>query len=56
VISWGFMLQDAYASQALSRGSYYWFGPPGICIVLVVARRLLHQPRLRGDPVPKLRD
>jgi peptide/nickel transport system permease protein len=35
-ISWGFMLQDAYVSQALSRGSWHWFLPPGICIVLVV--------------------
>lgn len=35
-ISWGYMLQDAYASQALSRGAYHWFVPPGIAIVLVV--------------------
>lgn len=36
VVSWGFMLQDAYVSQALSRGMYHWFVPPGIAIVLVV--------------------
>lgn len=36
IISWGHMLQDAYVSQALSRGAYYWFLPPGIAIVLVV--------------------
>ena len=36
IISWGYMLQDAYASQALSSGQYMWFVPPGICIVLVV--------------------
>jgi peptide/nickel transport system permease protein len=36
VISWGYMLQDAYASQALSSGQYFWFVPPGICIVLTV--------------------
>jgi peptide/nickel transport system permease protein len=35
-ISWGFMLQDAFVSQALSRGSWNWFVPPGICIILVV--------------------
>ena len=35
-VSWGYMLQDAYASQALDRGQYAWFVPPGICIVLVV--------------------
>lgn len=36
VVSWGFMLQDAFASQALSRGAYYWIIPPGICIMLTV--------------------
>ena len=36
VISWGYMLQDAYSSQALSLGAYFWFIPPGICIVLMV--------------------
>lgn len=35
-ISWGFMLQDAYISQALSTGAYNWFVPPGVCIMLVV--------------------
>lgn len=35
-VSWGYMLQDAYASQALGRGQYYWFVPPGLCIVFVV--------------------
>ena len=35
-ISWGYMLQDAYASQALSSGQFMWFVPPGICIVLLV--------------------
>ncbi len=34
--SWGYMLQDAYASQALSSGQYMWFVPPGLCIVLLV--------------------
>jgi peptide/nickel transport system permease protein len=36
VVSWGFMLQDAFASQALSRGAFYWIVPPGICIMLTV--------------------
>jgi peptide/nickel transport system permease protein len=30
------MLQDAYANQAMGRGAYNWFIPPGLCIVLVV--------------------
>jgi peptide/nickel transport system permease protein len=36
VVSWGSMLQDAYVSQALARGAYYWFVPPGACIILAV--------------------
>ena len=36
-ISWGFMLQDAFASQALSKGAYYWFVPPGVLIILIVS-------------------
>lgn len=36
VVSWGFMLQDAFVSQALSRGAYYWIIPPGLCIMLSV--------------------
>jgi peptide/nickel transport system permease protein len=35
-ISWGVMLQDAYASQALGRGAWNWFTPPGLAIVLMV--------------------
>ena len=35
-VSWGTMLQDAFSSQALSRGQYAWFVPPGLCIILVV--------------------
>lgn len=35
-ISWGYMLHDAYVSQALSRGNLYWLIPPGICIMLLV--------------------
>ena len=35
-VSWGYMLQDAYITQALSRGWFYWFVPPGVCIILVV--------------------
>ena len=35
-ISWGVMLQEAYANQALSRGVWTWFTPPGVAIVLMV--------------------
>ncbi|MEM8823377.1 MAG: ABC transporter permease, partial [Pseudomonadota bacterium] len=36
-ISWGYMLQDAFASQALSKSAYYWFVPPGFLIILIVS-------------------
>jgi len=36
-ISWGYMLQDAFASQALSRQAYHWFIPPGMAIIFVVS-------------------
>lgn len=35
-ISWGFVLQDAFVSQALSRNAYHWFLPPGALIMLTV--------------------
>jgi peptide/nickel transport system permease protein len=35
-VSWGFMLQDAFLSLALSRGAFYWIIPPGLCIMLTV--------------------
>jgi len=56
VISWGYMLHDAYVSQALSRGAFYWFVPPGLCIMLTVmagfylgrgSEEILH-PRLKN--------
>ena len=55
-ISWGFMLQDAYASQALSQGQYNWFVPPGICIVLVVAAGFFLSRGYETLIFPKLRD
>jgi peptide/nickel transport system permease protein len=55
-VSWGTMLQDAFASQALSRGQYAWFVPPGVCIILIVVAGFfisrgyeeVFMPRLRG--------
>jgi peptide/nickel transport system permease protein len=36
ILSWGYMLQDAYQAQAMSRGAWAWIIPPGICIMLMV--------------------
>jgi peptide/nickel transport system permease protein len=54
-ISWGFMLQDAFVSQALSRGSWHWFLPPGICIVLVVVAGFFLSRGAEEVLFPKLR-
>jgi peptide/nickel transport system permease protein len=55
-ISWGTMLQDAYASQALDRGQYAWFLPAGLCIVLVVLAGFLLSRGYEELLFPKLRD
>jgi peptide/nickel transport system permease protein len=55
-VSWGYMLQDAYGSQALSRGSYNWFVPPGICIVLVVVAGFFISRGYEEILFPKLKD
>lgn len=34
--SWGMMLNSAFESGAASSGAYWYFLPPGICVVLVV--------------------
>jgi len=36
LISWGTMLQEAMIFQALLFGAWWWFVPPGICIMLTV--------------------
>ncbi|MGZ8743931.1 MAG: ABC transporter permease [Nocardioides sp.] len=55
-VSWGSMLNDAYSVGAMTTGSWWFFVPPGVCVVLVVlAFTLIGQaledvlnPRLRG--------
>lgn len=56
VVSWGTMLQDAYASQGLDRGQYAWFVPPGLCIVAVVLAGFLVSRGYESLLFPKLRD
>jgi len=56
VVSWGYMLQDAYGSQALSRGSFNWFVPPGVCIVLVVVAGFFVSRGYEELLFPKLKD
>ncbi len=56
VVSWGYMLQDAYGSQALSRGSYNWFVPPGVCIVAIVVAGFFISRGYEEILFPKLKD
>ena len=55
-ISWGTMLQDAYASQALDRQQFSWFVPPGLCLVLVVLAGFLISRGYEELLFPKLRE
>ncbi|MBV8167748.1 MAG: ABC transporter permease [Alphaproteobacteria bacterium] len=55
-VSWGSMLQDAFSSQALSRGQYHWFVPPGVCIMLVVVAGFFISRGYEEVFMPKLRD
>jgi peptide/nickel transport system permease protein len=54
--TWGFMLQDAYVSQALSRGLYNWFVPPGLCVVLLVSAGFFISRGYEQFLFPRLRD
>lgn len=55
-VTWGYMLQDAYASQALGREQYYWFVPPGLCIISVVVAGFFISRGYEEILFPKLKD
>jgi peptide/nickel transport system permease protein len=55
-ISWGVMLQNAYANQALGRGAWNWFTPPGVAIVLMVLAGFLISRGSEKLLFPKLAD
>jgi len=55
-ISWGYMLQDAYLSQALSRGAWHWFVPPGLAIVVIVVAGFFISRGYEDILFPKLKD
>lgn len=55
-VSWGTMLQDAYANQALSRGAWNWFAPPGAAIMAMVLAGFLISRGSERLLFPKLAD
>ncbi|MGB0099711.1 MAG: ABC transporter permease [Nocardioides sp.] len=55
-VSWGSMLDDAYSVGAITTGSWWFFVPPGICVVLVVLAFTLVGQALEEVLNPKLRE
>lgn len=55
-ISWGRMLQNAYISQALDRGLWFWIIPPGLCIAGLVASVYFISQGVEEVVNPKLRE
>ena len=35
-VSWGTILEEGFQSGAVSQGAWWYIGPPGLCVVLVV--------------------
>lgn len=54
--SWGTMLDDAYGVGAITTGSWWYFVPPGVCVVLVVLSFTLVGQALEEVLNPKLRE
>ena len=55
-ISWGSMLENAYSVGAITTGSWWFFVPPGVCVVLVVLCFTLVGQALEDVLNPKLQD
>jgi peptide/nickel transport system permease protein len=55
-VSWGSMLDDAYGVGAITTGSWWYFVPPGVCVVLVVLSFTLVGQALEEVLNPKLRE
>lgn len=55
-VSWGSMLDDAYSVGAITTGSWWFFVPPGICVVLVVLSFTLVGQALEEVLNPRLRE
>jgi peptide/nickel transport system permease protein len=54
--SWGKMLEEAFEQGALSEEAWWWYGPPGVCIVLVVLAFTLVGRALEEILDPRLRE
>jgi peptide/nickel transport system permease protein len=55
-VSWGGMLEQAFSEGALSLGAWWFWFPPGVCVVLVVLAFTLVGQALEEIANPRLRD
>ena len=55
-VSWGSMLDDAYSVGAITTGSWWFFVPPGLCVIVVVLSFTLIGQALEEVLNPRLRE
>lgn len=55
-VSWGQMLDDAFSAGALGREAWWWYLPPGLCVIGVVLAFTLVGRALEEILDPRLRD
>lgn len=55
-VSWGSMLEDSFSAGALGREAWWWYLPPGLCVIAVVLSFTLVGRALEGVLDPRLRD
>jgi len=55
-VSWGSMLEDAFAVGAMTTGAWWYIVPPGVCVVLVVLAFTLVGQALEEVFNPRLRE
>jgi peptide/nickel transport system permease protein len=54
--SWGKMLDDAFSSGALTRNAWWYYLPPGLCILIVVLSFVLIGQALEEILDPRLKE
>jgi peptide/nickel transport system permease protein len=55
-VSWGSMLEDSFSAGALGREAWWWYLPPGLCVIGVVLAFTLIGRAIEGVLDPRLRD
>jgi peptide/nickel transport system permease protein len=55
-VSWGQMLEEAYSAGALGREAWWWYVPPGLCVIAVVLAFTLVGRALEEALDPRLRE